>query len=331
MVKVSVIVPCYNEEKTIGLLLDAVYRQNFPRPEMEVIIADGRSSDRTLDVISGYAAAHPDLAIRVVENPRRNIPAALNTAIRAAQGEIIVRLDAHCVPDADYVARCASDLEAGCGENVGGVWQIRPGGEGWIARSIASAAAHPLGVGDALYRYATSPGQVDTVPFGAFRRATVDKIGFFDENLLTNEDYEFNARIRQGGGKVWLDPAIRSVYFARSSLAALSLQYFRYGYWKYRMLRRYPQTLRWRQALPPLFVASLVLLGGFSIFWDLARIALACEIGLYALVLILVGIQQSLKSKHANLLAGIPLAILTMHVSWGWGFLASMVQSILSR
>ncbi len=331
MAKISVVVPCYNEEKTIGLLLEAIYRQSYPRSDMEVVIADGLSSDRTRQVISEYQSAHPDLSIRVVDNPPRAIPSALNTAIRAAQGEVIVRLDAHSVPEMEYVARCVHDLEAGCGENVGGVWQIRPGGEGWTARSIACAAAHPLGVGDALYRYATRAGEVDTVPFGAFRRSTIEKVGYFDETLLTNEDYEFNARIHNSGGKVWLDPAIRSVYFARSSLPALARQYFRYGFWKYRMLRRYPQTLRWRQGLPPLFVASLILLAGLSIFWGLARLALAIEIGLYLLVMVSAGLHQALKTKDTALIFGIPLAILTMHISWGWGFLTSMVQSILPK
>ncbi len=331
MAKISVIVPCYNEEKTIGLLLEAVYRQSYPRSEIEVVIADGLSSDRTRAVILEYQSAHPDLPIQVVENPRRGIPSALNAAIRASKGEVIVRLDAHSVPAVDYLARCMNDLEAGCGDNVGGVWQIKPGGESWMARSIACAAANPLGVGDALYRYATRPAEVDTVPFGAFRRSTVEKVGLFDETLLTNEDYEFNTRIRNSGGKVWLDPAIRSVYFARSSLPALSRQYFRYGYWKYRMLRRYPQTLRWRQGLPPTFVASLILLAGLSLFWSLARLALAIEVGLYLLVMIVAGIHLALKNKDAGLIFGIPLSILAMHLSWGWGFLVSMVQSILPK
>ncbi len=331
MVKVSVIVPCYNEEKTIGLLLEAVYRQTFPRSEMEVIIADGLSTDRTRALVIEYQTAHPDLSILVVDNSRRNIPAGLNAAIRSSQGEILVRLDAHSVPEVDYVARCVSDLEAGCGENVGGVWQIKPGGSGWVARSIACAAANPLGVGDALYRYATRPGEVETVPFGAFRRATIEKVGFFDESLLTNEDYEFNTRILRSGGKVWLDPAIRSVYFARSSLPALARQYFRYGYWKLRMLRRYPQTLRWRQALPPTFVLSLILLAIFSLFWSVARLALAVEFGLYALVLLAVGFYLASTRRDGPLFIGVPLAILVMHLSWGWGFLVSMVQSILPK
>jgi len=329
MPTVSVVVPCFNEEKTIGLLLDAIYCQDFMRTEIEVVIADGLSSDHTRGVIAGFQAGHPDLAVRIVDNPQRIIPAALNTAIRASRGEYIVRLDAHSVPAPDYIRRCISALQDGKGENVGGIWQIQPGGEGWVARSIAAAAASQLGVGDALYRYTSQAGDVDTVPFGAFRRALVDRIGPFDETLLTNEDYEFNTRIRQSGGKVWLDPAIHSVYFARPSLETLARQYFRYGFWKYRMLRRYPGTVRWRQALPPVFVLSLVFLLLLALFWSPAWILLACEIGLYALVLLLAGARLALQRKDIGLAAGVPLAIADMHVYWGGGFLVSVVKSVI--
>jgi hypothetical protein len=162
------------------------------------------------------------------------------------------------MPYPDYIERSVADLQAGFGENVGGTWEIQPGAQTWVAQSIAAAASHPLGVGDALYRHTDRAAHVDTVPFGAFKRELLALIGFFDESLLTNEDYEFNARIRRSGGKIWLDPSIRSVYFARPTLAKLARQYTRYGFWKWRMLRRYPETLRWRQALPPLFVFSLI-------------------------------------------------------------------------
>jgi hypothetical protein len=218
-------------------------------------------------------------------------------------------------------------LEAGLGDNVGGVWQIRPGGTGWVARSISAAAAHPLGVGDAFYRFTTHAGVVDTVPFGSFRRSLADKVGLFDESLLTNEDYEFNVRIRQSGGKIWLDPAIRSTYFARSNLGALAKQYFRYGFWKYRMLQRYPDTLRWRQALPPVFVLSLLVLVIISIFVPLARAALALEVGMYALIMLAAGLRLALQRKDGGLAGGLLLAIATMHLSWGAGFLSSVVQS----
>ena len=322
---VSVVVPCYNERATIGLLLDALYAQTYPRQQMEVIIADGRSTDGTREAIAAWQQAHPDLTVRVVDNPPRIIPAGLNRAIAAARGEIIVRLDAHAVPAEDYVARSVAALQAGRGDNVGGRWDIRPQHAGWMARSIAAAAAHPWAVGDARYRYSQRAGQVDTVPFGAFYRSLVERIGPFDESLLSNEDYEFNARLRAHGGRIWFDPRIRSVYFARPSLHALARQYWRYGYWKVQMLRRYPHTLRWRQLLPPLFVALLVIFALLSpwVWW--ARGLLALQAGLYGAVLLGMGLQTAWRARAPRLFVGVPLAAATMHLAWGaafwWGLL----------
>ncbi|RME88887.1 MAG: glycosyltransferase [Anaerolineae bacterium] len=327
---VSLIVPCYNERATIRFLLEAIYAQTYPRAEMEVIIADGLSEDGTREEIAAFQQEHPDLNLRVVDNPARIIPAGLNRAIEAARGEFIIRLDAHSGPHPDYVERCVEALRAGRGENVGGVWEIRPGGTGWVAEAIAVAAAHPLGVGDALYRHATRAALVDTVPFGAFRRTLIEEIGMFDETLLTNEDYEFNARLRLAGGRIYLDPAIRSIYFARPDLRALAKQYWRYGYWKWRMLRRYPKTLRWRQALPPLFVLSL-LLGAVTAPWVTPlRLLFALEVALYAWILFAVGAREAMRRRRPSLALGLPLAIATMHLSWGSGFLWSVLSALFS-
>ncbi len=328
---VSIIVPCYNEQATIRLLLEAICRQSLPTRDVEVIIADGLSTDRTRDEIAAFQREQPDLAVRLVDNPRRVIPAALNCAITAAQGEYIIRLDAHSVPAPDYLARCVEALQAGRGENVGGVWEIRPRGKGLIQRAIAIAAAHPFGVGDARYRYTTQAGYVDTVPFGAFQRETFDRFGCFDEKLLSNEDYEFNARLRQGGGKIWLDPQIRSTYFARPDLASLARQYARYGYWKWQMLKRYPTTLRWRQGLPPVFVLSLLALILLSPWWGIARLLLAVELVLYFLVLLAGSLAPARRERAPGLLMAVPLAIAVMHVSWGASFLWSMVSSLFAR
>ena len=324
--QVSVVIPCYNEQNTIGLLLDALYAQTFPREAMEVVIADGMSTDRTREVIAAWQQKHADLTVRVIDNPQRIIPAAINRAVAAAQGEIIVRLDAHSVPAPDYIARSVAALETGKGDNVGGVWEIRPRGTTWIARSIAVAAAHPLGVGDAHYRHATTAAAVDTVPFGAFYRQLFEHLGGFDETLLTNEDYEFNTRIRENGGKVWLDPAIRSVYFARPNLRALARQYWRYGYWKAQMLRRYPHTLRWRQALPPLFVLSLLTLIVLSPLKPVFRWLLAFQISVYALALLAAALHVAWKQRDFTLLAGFPLAVAVMHLTWGGGLLWGLLR-----
>jgi len=325
--KVSVIVPCYNEQSTIRLLLEALCAQTFPSGDMEVVIADGMSKDDTREVIAAFQKDYPALVVRVVDNTRRNIPSGLNRAIEGSRGELIVRLDGHSKPYPDYVERCVRAHEAGLGDNIGGVWEIQPGAPTWIARSIAAAASHPIGVGDAMYRLAASASEVDTVPFGSYRRALVERIGGYNEALLTNEDYEFNTRIRQANGRVWLDPSIRSVYFARSTFGELVRQYWRYGYWKWRMLRNFPGTVRWRQALPPLFVLSLFGLLLLSIFFPPISWLLFVELFLYILVLLLAGLYAAIKQHKLYLLPGLPMAIAAMHLSWGSGFLWSMLTS----
>ncbi len=316
---ISIIIPCLNEEKTIRILLDAILAQTYPVAEMEVVIADGLSEDNTRAEIAAFQDENPALDVKVIDSPESNIPAGLNLAINAARGEIILRLDAHSAPAPDYVERCVNALNAELGDNVGGVWDIHPGAEGWVAASIAAAAAHPLGVGDALYRHATQTQIVDTVPFGAFRRELIERVGLFDETLLANEDYEFNARIRQSGGKIWLDPAIRSIYFARPTFSRLAKQYFNYGFWKWKMLERYPSTLRWRQFLPPVFVLTLLFWLVLGVFFPLFFFALVLELLLYFFILFLAALRKKMP--------GLPIAITAMHISWGSGLLWSALTS----
>ena len=327
---VSIIVPCYNEQATIRVLLEAIYAQTTPRQALEVVIADGMSTDGTREEILAFMISHPDLDVRVVDNLAGTIPAGLNRAIEEAEGTYIVRLDAHSKPYPDYVERCVSDLEAGCGDNVGGVWIIQPGCESWQARSIAVAAAHPFGVGDARYRIGGEAQAVDTVPFGSYARALVERIGAYDESLLSNEDYEFNVRVRESGGVVWINPAIKTVYFARRTMGALARQYWRYGYWKMRMLRRYPDTFRWRQ-LAGAFVLSFLILGLLGIWFPLVRWLLVLELSLYVLVLLTAGIQRAFQEQDFALSFGVPLAIATMHFSWGSAFLLSLVSLIFRK
>jgi len=321
---VSVIIPCYNEEDSITDLLIAIYEQSFPRDKIEVIISDGMSTDATREKITDFRIEFPDLKLKVVDNQKRTIPSGLNQAIQAANGEYIVRLDAHSNPHPDYIARSIRALESGLGDNVGGVISIQAASEGWISQSIAIAAGHPLGVGDARYRIGSEPREVETVAFGAFHPELIDQIGLYDETLLANEDYEFNVRIRKAGGKIWLDPAIQANYIARSTFRELSHQYWRYGYWKLRMLLRYPETFRWRQ-ISGLFVLSWLVLGFFSIWFPAARWLLAVETVVYGSTLILAGISSGIDKKSFLFGVGVPLAIATMHFSWGSGFLWSLI------
>jgi len=318
-------VPCFNEQRTIRSLLDSIYHQTYPRQNIEVIIADGLSTDQTRQEIIGFKLANEDLVVEVVDNPKRSIPSGLNQAIDTARGDYIVRLDAHSVPAEDYVARSISALESELGDNVGGLWEIQPGSDTWQARSIARAAAHPLGVGDARYRVGGRAQEVDTVPFGAFRRSLIERIGNFDETLLTNEDYEFNTRIRKAGGKIWFDPGIKSQYIARRSIGDLARQYWRYGFWKVKMLRRFPESFRWRQ-LAGLFVLSFPVLAVLGLWFIWAGWLLLFEAVVYLLALVLVGTQLAIKHRDLALLWGVPLAIATMHFSWGTAFIWSMIN-----
>jgi succinoglycan biosynthesis protein ExoA len=324
---VSVIIPCYNEAGTISGLLDAISSQSFPGDRLEIIVSDGLSTDGTRAILQEYSLRYPVPKLTIVDNPERSIPSAMNKAIERAGGEVVIRLDAHSLPAADYIARCVEVLQETKAANVGGVWEIRPASPTWVARSIASAVSHPLGAGDAGYRGSGKAGPVDTVPFGAFDRQWMDRVGRFNEALLTNEDYEYNYRIRSMGGTVWLDPTIRCVYFSKPDLASLARQYWRYGLWKARMLTTFPRSLRWRQAVPPLFVGVLILLAAASTFSPIARAALGALCSFYVLTMLVAALLRAAASRDISLLAGLPVAWATVHFSWGMGFLAGMIRS----
>ena len=323
---VSVIVPCYNEENTITSLLESLAQQGYPLDRLEVIISDGMSEDGTRQRIAEYQEKNPQLQVRVIDNPIRAIPNALNLAVKHANGRIILRLDAHCVPAEGYIERSVQGLVQGKGQNVGGLWKIKPGAETWSGRSIAASASKPLGVGDARYRYSEIAGEVDTVPFGAFWKSYLEELGGYNEELLTNEDYELNTRIRSKGDKIWFDPAIRSTYFARPKFKALARQYWRYGFWKYKMLKKYPGSLRLRQAIPPLFVLGWMVLILASVFSNMLRTLLAIMVLLYILILVIASLPAAIREKDPAFLIGVPIAIATMHFSWGAGFLWSLIK-----
>ena len=324
----SIVIPCYNEASTVAGLLAAVRDQTVPVQSMEVLLADGGSTDGTREIALEFARQHPEIRLKVLDNPARIIPAALNVAISVASGDIVIRLDAHSIPLNDYVERCLETLERTKAANVGGAWEIRSPKDSWIARSIAAAAANPVGVGDARYRISGAEGPVETVPFGAFQMDWLQRVGSFNEDLLTNEDYEYNVRIRKLGGTVWFNPAIKATYFARATLGGLFRQYARYGYWKARMLLRSPGSLRWRQALPPLFVLSSLVLALLAPVSSLARVILTVQWSAYIVGLGLTGVWEATKQRDLSLLFGTPLAIAIMHLSWGGAFWVGILSRI---
>jgi succinoglycan biosynthesis protein ExoA len=325
---ISVVVPCYNEAAHIPDLLEAIRDQTL-RPS-EIVIADCRSTDDTLARIAADPFCSLLPPIHVISCEVRSTPLAVNRAIEASRGEIIVRLDGHSRPDRDYIERCLHVLDTPEAGVVGGIWRIRPGADTRTAAAIALAAAHPFGAGDALYRTGhglTAPRDVDTVPFGCFRRSLWERLGGFDEHFLANQDYEFNYRVRRAGARVVLDPRIRATYTARSTVWGLARQYFRYGWWKAETLKRHPRSLRWRQAVPAGFVAALVLLGAASLADPRAALALAGLLLFYGTVAGAAAVHCLAKTRQWILLPYLPVVFATIHIMWGLGLLTNALTA----
>ena len=331
MPTVSVVIPCYNEQDTISEVLAALVGQTYPLEQMEVLVVDGMSTDNTRQRVVEFIRRTSRLRVHIVDNPRRTIPAALNLGISLAQGEYIVRMDAHALPDPHYISRCIEILRAGIADNVGGRWIIEPGAPTVVAEAIALAVGHPFGVGDAVYRYGGTAGYVDTVPFGAFHKDLAFRVGLYDESLFVNEDYDFNYRVRRAGGRVFFSPDIISRYYARSTLRALARQYYRYGWWKVRMLRKYPAALRWRQLVAPMFLLSLAAASGGAVIWPIFRIVLGMILFAYTLASLTTSIIINLRRGNWRTTAWLPVAFAVVHFSWAAGFLSSLVALPFSR
>jgi len=317
---VSVVIPCRNEAVRIQELLEAVRRQDTTI--CDVLVIDGGSTDGTPLLVEQCALQHPGFPLRCLFAPGLGIAELLNRAIRTARGDLIVRLDGHSLPPPDYVRRAVETLIETDAGVVGGVWTIAPGGRTRTAEAIAMAVAHPLGAGDAVYRtHRLGHGRtlVDTVPFGCFRKSSWEAIGGFNEDLWTNEDYEFNYRMRASGRPVVLEPAVCCTYFARTNLSELAAQYFRYGWWKAAMLRAYPRSLRWRQALPASLVPTLGLLSILSFVWPPVAVPLVVLVGLYLMVVTGGTLQIAGRRRRGDLLAPLAAVLTTVHWSWSAG------------
>ena len=319
--RVSVILPIRNEARHIDACLERLLQQDYPRELVEILVVDGRSDDGTRDVVKQVQARHPDAALRLLDNPQRTVPPALNAGIRAAKGEVIVRMDGHAVPAIDYLSACVAALGRSGAANVGGA--VEAEGTTPFGQAVALATQHPLGAGDAKYRVGGSPGDVDTVPFGAFRRELFEAVGLFDESLVRNQDYELNVRIRAAGQRIHFDPAIRVKYSPRNSAQALWSQYLQYGWWKVETLRRHPQSLRWRQLIPPVLLAGLLVGMLVSLWWSTAAVALALGAAIYLTV---IAIVTALVTRPPARPLHVLTAFVVVHFAWSLGFLLNVVS-----
>jgi cellulose synthase/poly-beta-1,6-N-acetylglucosamine synthase-like glycosyltransferase len=312
---VSVLIPMRNDGDHIRSCLEGVLAQDYSANQMEILVVDGCSTDHSREVVAEYVARYPH--IRLLDNPRRITSAALNVGILQARGKYLIRVDAHTVIAPDYVRQCVILLESTEAANVGGCMQ--PVGQNYVGQAVALSTTSPFGIGDSKFHYDAQEQYVDTVYMGAFRREIFDGIGLFDEELIRNQDYELNIRIREAGGKILLSPKIISFYTPRSSLPALWRQYFQYGRWKVRTLQKHPSSLQWRQAVPPLFVGVLsgsFVAGFFSslLFWLFNGI-----VGCYLLANLVASTICASRGGW-RYLPILPVVFATIHFAWGLGF-----------
>jgi glycosyltransferase involved in cell wall biosynthesis len=317
---VTIVLPIRNEASHIARCLDAVIAQDYSPEKIEIIVADGQSDDGTREIATQYSVRDPRL--RLMDNPNRIVPTALNRAIRTARGEVIIRVDGHAVIASDYVRRCVEVLGEVDADCVGG--PIETVGETPMSRAIALAQSSPFGVGSAAFRYARDARYVDTLAFGAHRRGVFDRVGWFDETLVRNQDDEFNYRLIREGGKIWLDPRSRSTYFSRATLRKLWDQYFGYGFWKIRVIQKHRSVASWRHLVPAALVVTLMgamiaslLLQNFAPFLLIALIYLSGSLG--------VSLIQSARNGRRYFHMLVP-AFAAMHFGYGCGFLYGMIR-----
>jgi glycosyltransferase involved in cell wall biosynthesis len=263
-----------------------------------------------------------DSRIRLLANSRKVAPAALNVGIRAAKGEIVIRIDGHTIIEPDYVEKCVGALAATCADNVGGCMIAE--GETYIARAIALATSSPFGVGSARFHYAEKAGWADTVYLGAYPIKVFERIGLFDEELVRNQDDEFNYRLIRAGGKIWLDPRIHSTYYSRASLPALWKQYFEYGFWKVRVIQKHGRPASLRHLVPGLFAA--VLAGAV-----IASILTSSILPTIMIVVPYLSISAAASlwlaaRKGWQYLLILPFAFAAMHLAYGFGFLLGVIR-----
>jgi succinoglycan biosynthesis protein ExoA len=318
---VSIIMPVRNEANFIRRSLQAVLDQDYPRERMEIIVADGRSSDGTRNIVEEIRREHSSL--HLIDNPGEIVSFGLNAALRIAKGEIVVRVDGHCEIASDFVSRCVQHLIEDEVDCVGG--PIETIGETYSARAIAAAMSSTFGVGGSAFRVAkNSQRLVDTVPFPAFRRDTIESAGPFDEELVRNQDDEYSYRLRKFGQKILLAPDIRSRYYSRAGLGQLGRQYFQYGYWKVRVLQKHSRQMSARQFVPPLFVVMLLLLLLSAPFFSWAQTLFATVVAVY----LVVSLAASLIAARSDwrLLPLLPPAFMIMHLAYGAGFLLGMLK-----
>lgn len=319
---VSVLVPIRNEAAYIDRCLQAVVNQDYPKHLIEIFVSDGMSDDGTREIVAKWSLK--DSRVRLFDNPRMFVSFGLNILTPKTKGDVLIRVDGHCVIAPDYIYNCVKHLQSSEVDGVGG--PMHSIGEDKISQMIAVAMSSKFGVGNSSFR--TEKGKTkftDTVPFPAYKRSIVERVGLYDEELIRNQDDEYNYRIRAAGGKILLAEDVQSVYFSRGSLKKLWKQYFGYGYWKVRVFQKHPRQLSLRQFVPLLFVLGLILSIFLSIIFSWGWILLGFLVSFYSFANLTAAIIEA-HSHGLDKAPFITLCFATIHISYGFGFLYGLFK-----
>jgi len=327
---ISVVIPTYNEEKYIEQCIDSLLKQDYPAENTEILIVDGRSSDRTREIVKSYSEKYP--FIKLLDNPHRIVPFAMNAGIENACGEYVIRLDAHAAYPPDYFSALVKYAQKYNTDNIGGVCITDVKNKTNKSWAIKTVLSHKFGVGNATFRTgASKPKIVDTVPFGCFKRDVFERFGKYDERLVRNQDIELNKRIAKGGGKIMLIPEITCTYFARETFSGLAKNNYKNGFWN--ILTVYYtknfQSLSLRHFIPLLFVFSLILPILLSVFYfNLIWLALL-SLALYTFALLIISVSIS-RHRVWKVFFLFP-AFMLLHLSYGIGSIAGIFKILILK
>lgn len=335
--KVSVLIPTYQEAKYIGRCLESLIANDFDfaTSGSEILVIDGYSTDGTREIIAQYVAKYS--FIRLLDNPKTVQVVALNIGLAAATGDIIIRCDAHSEYPSNYISELVKWHKKGIAANIGGCWLTLPGDDSIRAHAIASVMRHPLGVG---FTYRTAPrGRerfVDTVPFGSWRRETIEALGPFDEEFIRAQDLEYNMRLRAWGLRILMLPWLRIRYYARETFEKAAQMFYQYGYWKNKVNKKYGMLSSTRQLLPPLFLFGLVaLLIVVPFKWPTALYALGTYLLMYLIPIFIASFfitkHQPPERRIFSFFLLVIVAFMMAHFSYGGGYLKGFFDIFIFR
>ncbi len=320
---VSIIVPCYNEELFVAGLMASVAEQDYGLDNFELLMIDGMSKDKTVDLIKSHSSAFKYISI--FTNSKKTVPFAMNEGIKQSKGSVIVRLDAHASYPSNYVSQLVKYLFELKADNVGGVWHTEPFEKTLKAKSISLALSTPFGVGNSMFRIGVNePTETDTVPFGCYHKEVFDKIGLYDERLERNQDIELNKRLKRAGGKIYLIPDVYSVYYSRGTFGKLIDNNYKNGLWV--ILTAYYtkalDSLSLRHYIPLLFLLYMLFLPPLALLTKIAIIPFI----FYMLFLILVSIKIAISNSNILIAPYVIISIFLLHLSYGFGSLVGLFK-----